>query len=109
MKFWCFHFEGVFSKDSTEYPEQGVFSSCLVHGENYIDSEFSFFEALNKRKINLLEIQESFLVDSDPDEMDPEIESNLYWIEWCEETEIARNPTFEEFILYPKEEVRTPQ
>lgn len=105
MKFWCFNFEGVFTKDSPEYPGQGVFSGCLVKADNYIDAEFAFLEALNERKINLLEIQEHFLVDTDPDEMDTENEDNLYWIEWCEEVEMTGNPSFEAFNLYPAAEV----
>lgn len=105
MKFWCFNFEGYFSKDSEEYPESGVFSSCLVPEENYAEAEFRFHEALTERKINLIEIEESFSVDSSPAEMDPEVESNLNWIAWCEETEFAGKPVFDTFNLYPKEEV----
>ncbi len=37
--------------------------------------------------------------------MDLEVEENLYWIEWCEETEMAGKATFEAFNLYPKEEI----
>jgi hypothetical protein len=103
MKFWCFHFEGYFSKDSLEYPEEGVFSWCLVPKSNYLDAEFNFLEALAERKINLIEIIEDFLVDME--DMDMEYKNNLYWIEWCEETEMAGKPTFEVFDLYPKEEV----
>ena len=105
MKFWCFHFEGVFTKDAFEDAENGVISSCLVQSDNYTDAEFSFLEALTERKINLIEIEEHFSVDTNPDEMDSEDESNLYWIEWCEETEMAGKPTFEAFHIYPKEEV----
>ncbi len=105
MKFWCFHFEGYFAKDSPEYPEEGVFSACLVPANNYADAEFRFFQALGEKKINLIEIEEHFAVDTDPNEMDLEAEDNLYWIEWCEETEMAGKPTFEAFNLYPKEEV----
>lgn len=103
MKFWCFNFEGYFSKDSSEYPEEGVYSWCLVPADNYLNAEFSFFEALTERKINLIEIIEHFPVDTE--EMDLEDKDNLYWIEWCEETEMAGKPTFEAFDLYPKEEV----
>ena len=105
MKFWYFQFEGYFSKDAPEYAEEGVFSSCLVPADNYSDAEFGFFEALTERKINLIEIEEYFPVDTDPEEMDLEAEENAYWIEWCEETEMAGKPTFETFNLYPKEEV----
>ena len=105
MKFWCFHFEGYFAKDSPEYPEEGVFSACLVQAGNYAAAEFSFIQALAERKINLIEIEEHFPVDTDPNEMDLEAEENLYWIEWCEETEVAEKPTFEAFNLCPKEEV----
>lgn len=105
MKFWCFHFEGYFSKDAPENAEEGVFSACLVPADNCNDAEFSFFQALAERKINLIEVEEYFPVDTDPKEMDLEAEENLYWIEWCEETEMAEKPTFEAFILYPKEEV----
>lgn len=105
MKFWCFHFEGYFAKDSLEYPEEGVFSACLVQADNYVDAEFIFIKALTERKINLIEVGEHFPVDTDPNEMDLEAEENLYWIEWCEETEMAEEPTFEAFNLYPKEEV----
>lgn len=88
-----------------EYAEEGVFSACLVQADNYTDAEFGFFRALAEKKINLIEIEEHFLVDTDPNEMDLEAEENLYWIEWCEETEMAEKPTFEAFNLYPKEEV----
>ena len=105
MKFWCFHFEGAFTKESPEYPEQGMFSACLVPAEDYAAAEFSFLEALAERNINLIEIEEHFPVDTDPQEMDLEAPENLYWIEWGEETELAGKPTFEAFHLFPKEEV----
>jgi hypothetical protein len=105
MKFWCFSFEGAFADDAPEYSGQGVFSECLVQADNYNDAEFAFLKALTERKINLLEIQEHFPMDNNPDEMDPENEDNLYWIEWCEEVEITGKPSFEEFKLYPAEEV----
>lgn len=105
MKFWCFYFEGYFADDAPEYAGQGVFSECLVKAENYADAEFSFFEALNERKLNLSEIQEFFSMDNSPDEMDPGNENNLFWIEWCEEVEMTGKPSFEEFKLYPAEEV----
>ncbi len=103
MKFWCFHFEGVFTKDSLEYPEEGVYSWCLVPANSYIDAEFDFLKALTERKIKLIEVDEHFPVDTD--DIDLEDVGNLYWIEWCEETEMAGRPTFEAFDLYPKEEV----
>lgn len=105
MKFWCFNFEGYFSETSTEYPNEGVFSGCLVKADKYEDAEFAFFEALAERKINLLEIEEYFPIDTDPNELDYENKDNLYWIEWCEEVEIAGKPSFETFNLYPAEEV----
>ena len=105
MKFWHFHFEGWFLPDSSEYPEQGVFSSCLVQRDEYIDAEFTFLQALSKRKISLIEITESFIVDTDPTEMDPSNPDNTYWFEWCEETREACEPTFEQFCLYPPVEV----
>lgn len=103
MKFWCFHFEGAFTKDSLEYPEEGVYSSCLVPEDNYLDAEFRFLQALCERKINLIEISEHFPVDTE--DIDLEDKDNLYWIEWCEETELAGKATFEAFELYPKDEV----
>lgn len=106
MKFWCFHFEGYFSKDSAEYPEEGVFSSCLVPAANYLDAEFDFLQALAERKINLIEMGENFPVDTE--DMDLEDPNNIYWLEWCEETEMAEKVTFEAFDLYPKEEVLKP-
>jgi len=108
MKFWCFHFEGYFADDALEYPSQGVFSECLVQGNNYNDAEFAFLKALTERKINLIEITEDFLVDNDPNEMDSENEDNLFWIEWCEEVEMTGKPSFEEFNLYPADEVIKP-
>ena len=105
MKFWCFCFEGYFEDDAPEYSSQGVFSECLVQADNYNDAEFAFLKALSERKINLIEIQEDFSMDNDPDEMDPENEDNLFWIEWCEEVEMTRKPSFEAFNLYPAEEV----
>lgn len=106
MKFWYFHFDGYFSADSAEYPEEGVISSCLVPAANYLDAEFGFLQALAERKINLIEISESFPVDTE--DMDLEDPNNMYWIEWCEETEMAEKPTFEAFNLYPQEEVVKP-
>jgi hypothetical protein len=108
MKFWCFYFEGYFGDDATEYPNQGVFSECLVQADNYNDAEFSFLKALTERKINLLEIEEDFPIDNDPNEMDPENEDNLYWIEWCEEVEMTGKSSFEAFNLYPANEVIKP-
>lgn len=105
MKFWCFNFEGFFEDDAPQWAGQGVFSGCLVQAGNYTDAEFTFLEALTERKINLIEIQEEFPVDTHPDEMDPEIDGNLFWIEWCEEVELSGKPVFEEFILYPAEDV----
>ncbi len=106
MKFWCFHFEGYFCDDSKEYPNEGVFSQCLVKADNYVQAEELFLNALSERKINLLEIEEHFPVDTDPNELDYENEDNIYWIEWCEEVEINEKPSFETFHLYPKEEVQ---
>lgn len=108
MKFWCFCFEGAFTSDAPEYPNKGVFSECLVQADNYIDAEFDFLQALTERKIKLLEIQENFPIDNDPEQMDPENENNLFWIEWCEEVEMAGKPSFEAFNLYPAEEVPKP-
>jgi len=105
MKFWCFCFEGYFEDDAPECASQGVFSECLVQANNYNDAEFTFLKALTERKINLIEIQEHFPMDNDPDEMDPENEDNLFWIEWCEEVEITGRPSFEEFLLYPADEI----
>ncbi len=105
MKFWCFHFEGFFSADSTEYPNEGVFSECLVKAETYNDAEFAFLTALSERKINLLKVENSFLVDTDPNELDYENPDNIYWIEWCEEVELSKKPSFEVFHLYPANEV----
>lgn len=105
MKFWHFHFEGRFSPESAEYPRQGVFSSCLVREDEYVDAEFAFLQALSKVKINLIEIAESFIVDTDPEEMDPTNPENTFWFEWCEETVEAGEPTFEQFCLYPEAEV----
>ena len=105
MKFWCFYFEGAFTNDSPEYPNEGVFSECLVKADNYIDAEFAFLNALSERKIKLLEITNNFPIDTDPNELDYENEDNLYWIEWCEEVEMTGKPSFETFHLYPAEEV----
>jgi len=105
MKFWCFHFEGWFAPDSTEYPNQGVFSECLVQSDEFIDAEFLFLAALAERKINLIEVSEQFSMDTDPNEMDPGNPDNVYWFEWCDETEAAGQPTFETFHLYPAEDV----
>ena len=91
MKFRCFYFEGYFSKDSAEYPEEGIFSWCLVPVDNYLDAEFGFLQALAERKINLIETEENFPVD--PEEMDLDDENNIYWLEWCEETEMAEKAT----------------
>lgn len=108
MKFWCFHFEGWFSNESTEYPRQGVFSECLVEADEYVDAEFRFLSALANRKINLIEISDSFLVDTDPSAMDPDNKDNTNWFEWCEETAEAGEPTFEDFHVYPANEVVLP-
>lgn len=108
MKFWCFYFEGYFEDNAPEYASKGVFSECLVQAENYNDAEFAFLKALSERKINLIEIQEEFPVDNHPNEMDPEVESNLFWIEWCEEVEVTGNSVFQVFNLYPAEEVVKP-
>lgn len=105
MKFWCFYFEGYFEDDAPEYAGQGVFSECLVKADNKNDADFTFFEALNERKINLIEISEDFPVDNDPNEMDRENEDNLFWVKWCEEVEITGKPSFEAFNLYPADEV----
>jgi len=69
MKFWCFYFEGAFTNDSPEYPNEGVFSECLVKADNYIDAEFAFLNALSERKIKLLEITNNFPIDTDPNEL----------------------------------------
>ncbi len=106
MKFWCFYFEGYFSDDAPEYASEGVFSECLVQSDNYIDAEFAFLKALSERKINLIKITEEFSMDNSPNEMNPENEDNLFWIEWCEEVELSGKPSFEEFHLYPAEEVK---
>jgi hypothetical protein len=53
----------------------------------------------------LIEITEDFPMDNSPDEMDPENEDNLFWIEGCEEVEISGKPSFEELILYPADEI----
>lgn len=106
MKFWCFHFEGYFSEDSQEYSNEGVFSSCLVKADNYEEAETFFLNALLEQKINLLEIEESFSFNTNPNELDYENEDNLYWIEWSEEVEINGKPSFETFHLYPSEEVQ---
>lgn len=108
MKFWCFHFEGYFEKDAPEYAEEGVFSSCLVKADNYENAEFEFLKALTDKKINLLEISENFLIDTDPNELDYDNKDNLFWIEWCEEVEISGKASFEAFNLYPAEEVVKP-
>ncbi|MDQ3798946.1 MAG: hypothetical protein M3384_05815 [Acidobacteriota bacterium] len=108
MRFWCFNFEGFFADDSPEYPGQGVFSGCLVKADNYNDAEFAFLKALSERKINLLEIEEDFPVDTDQNEMDLEAEDNLFWIEWCEEVEMTGKPSFQTFNLYPANEVIKP-
>ena len=108
MKFWCFHFEGYFSDNAPEYSNEGVFSECLVQADNKNDADFAFFEALFKRGINLIEISEEFPIDNDPNEMDPENQDNIFWIEWCEEVEMTGNPSFEAFNLYPADEVIKP-
>jgi hypothetical protein len=105
MKFWCFHFEGYFSSESAEHPREGVFSSCLVQSDEYVDAEFIFIRALSDHGINLIEIDESFLVDTDPEKMDPTNEHNTSWFEWCEETIEAGKPTFDVFNMYPAAEV----
>jgi hypothetical protein len=105
MKFWCFEFEGLFSKESVEYPNEPFFSSCLVQADNYTDAEYKFLEALTERKINLIEFGENFPVDTDPNELDYENEDNVYWLEWCEEVEISGKPSFQTFCLYPIEEL----
>ncbi len=103
MKFWCFHFEGVFTKDCLEYSEEGVFSSCLIFADNYDDAKSGFSQALIDKKIDLIEVSEHFPVDTD--DIDLEDEENLYWIKRCEETKMAGKATFESFELYPKDEV----
>lgn len=108
MKFWCFYFEGYFSDDAPEYASEGVFSECLVQSDNYIDAEFKFLNALSEQKINLIEITDNFPVDNSPDEIDYENDDNLFWIEWCEEVELTGKPSFEQFHLYPAEEVQKP-
>ena len=105
MKFWCFYFEGWFADDALEDPGHGVFSECLVQEDEYVDAEFAFLEALADRGINLIEISESFPVDTAPEEMDREDEENTFWLEWCAETSEAGRPTFEAFHLYPPAEV----
>jgi len=105
MKFWCFSFEGYFAENALENAGKGVFSECLVQAGNYNEAEFIFLEALAEKGINLIEISEEFPVDNDPDEMDPENEDNLFWIEWCEEVEMSGKPSFEAFNMYPAEEV----
>lgn len=108
MKFWYFYFEGYFSNDAAENAGFGVFSECLVQSDNENDAEFKFLEALSEQKINLIEIEESFPLDNSPEEMDPENEDNLYWIEWCEEVEITGKAVFQTFNLYPADEVIKP-
>lgn len=103
--FWYFKFEGWFSDDSTEHPGKGVFSDCLVRADTFGEAEFEFYRALAERKINLLELEEYFEVNTDPERMDHQNPDNLFWIEWCEETELAGKPTFDEFYLYPAQEV----
>jgi hypothetical protein len=105
MKFWLFKFEGWFSDDSAEYPGNGVFSECLVRATNFPEAEFRFLAALAEEKINLIKVEDNFPVDTDPRMMDLGNSDNLFWIEWCEETELAGKPTFEQFYLYPAEEV----
>jgi len=109
MKFWCFHFEGWFSSESVDNSGKGVYSSCLVQSDEYIDAEFAFMQALLDQEINLIEIEESFLVDTDPEEMDATNEDNRYWFEWCEETIEVGRPTFEVFHMYPAVEVSIPK
>jgi hypothetical protein len=83
-----------------------LFLRGLVPAANYLDAEFGFLQALTERKINLIETEENFPVDTE--DMVLENPDNMYWIEWCEETEMAGKATFEAFILYPKEEVVKP-
>ena len=109
MKFWWFKFEGWFSESSREFPGQGVFSECLVPADNHTDAESRFYSALAEREINVIEIEDSFMVDTSPESMDPEDPDNLFWIEWSEQTELAGTPTFEAFHLYPAKEVTPPQ
>lgn len=105
MKFWCFKFEGWFADDAPEYAGEGVFSECLVPLASYADAEFGFLEALAKRHINLIEIEEHFPLDTDPTELDYQNPDNNFWVEWADETEAAGVPTFEAFHLYPASEV----
>ena len=107
MKFWHIDFEGQFTKDSLEYPNEPFFSSCLIQADDYTNAEFIFLQALSERKIKLIEIGENFLVDTDPSEMDYENEDNLFWIKWCEEVELNGKPSFDTFNLYPIEEMET--
>jgi len=105
MKFWWFKFEGWFSDDSPENAGQGVFSECLVPKENLVDAEFEFLAALVERRINLIEIEDYFLVSTDPQEMDYSNADNKFWIDWCDETTVAGKPTFEPYHMYPASEV----
>lgn len=105
MKFWWFKFEGWFSDDSSEYAGEGVFSECLVQKGDQFDAEFEFLAALAERKINLIEIEDRFLISTDPNDIDYENPDNQYWLDWCNETEAAGHPTFEAFHLYPATEV----
>ena len=105
MIYWWFKFEGWFDKEAGEDAGMGVFSECLVKAGQYDDAEFEFLSALTNRHINLLEIEDNFPVDTNPDQLDYSNPDNTSWIEWCEETELAGAPTFGDFHLYPADEV----
>jgi len=105
VKYWWFKFEGWFNEDSGENGGQGVFSECLVKANTYDEAESDFLTALTARGINLIEVEDNFPVDLDPEKLDYSDADYLYWIEWSEETDLAGGPTFETFHLYPADEV----
>lgn len=103
MNFWCIYFEGLFAKDSRDYPNQPFFSGCLIQADSCIDAEDKFLLALSERKVILIEIGEK--IDINTNDLDLEDEDNLFWIKWCEEVEKTGKPMFDTFHLYPLEEL----
>ena len=57
-----------------------------------------FTDALRNNQIHLVEIIERF--DIDGDTLDPEDETNTFWIEWCKEVGQKKEPVFDKWHVF---------
>lgn len=101
---WYFEFEGEFLENSPINSDKGVFTSCLVPISNYNEAEEAFLFSLEKKKINLLEIIDCFVLNEKT--LDMKNEENEFWIDWFEETILLNDVNFEQMYLYLKEDVK---